>query len=80
MAVVDRSCIDVIFVTNDFCSVVLYGNITEATHVKNFSNVFMANAKADTNIHRIWSVMLLHTIRTDLNARCVINPLVRNDY
>ena len=80
MAVVDRSCTDVIVVTNDFCSAVRYGNTTEATHVKNFSNVSMANAKADTNTHRIWSAILLHTMRTDLNARCAINLLVRNAY
>ena len=80
MAVVDRSCIDVIVATNDFCSAVRYGNTTEATHVKNFSNVSMANAKADTNTHRIWSTILLHTMQTDSNARCAINFLVRNTY
>ena len=73
MVVVDRSCIDVIAATNYFCSAVHYGNTTEATHVNNFSNVSMANAKVGTNTHRIWSAILLHTMWTDLNARCVIN-------
>ena len=80
MAAVDRSCIDATVVTNDFCSAVRYGNTTEATHVKNFSNVSMVNAKADTNIHKIWSAILLHTMRIDLNVRCAINLLVRNAY
>ena len=80
MAVVGRSYIDVTVATNDFCSAVLYSNTTEATHVKNFSNVFMVNAKADTNTHRIWSAILLLTMQTDLNARCAINFLVRNAY
>ena len=80
MAVVDRSCIDATVVTNNFCSAVCYGNTIEATHVKNFSNVSLVNAKADTNIHKIWSTILLHTMRINLNARCVRNLLVRNAY
>ena len=80
MVVVDRSCIDVTVVTNNFCSAVHYSNKTQATHVKNILNVSMVNAKADTNIHRIWSAILLHTMQIDLNARCVINLLVRNAY
>ena len=80
MAVVGRSYIDATVATNDFCSAVHYGNTTEATHVKNFSNGFMVNAKADTNTHRIWSAILQVTVWTDSNARCAINFLVRNAY
>ena len=80
MVAVDRNRTDVIVATSDSCSAAHYGNTIEVIPVKNYLSVSTANVKTGTNTHRTWSVILLHTARTDLTVKCVIKLLVRNVY